>query len=169
MYVLHAHEKKCGQMTEMEAWESVFLDTASVTQPAQPVTSGTPVHQLSPQLNRGIFTQRTQHGAFSTLHYPLITLNTACAHLKHTSSHWVKCNSSFSYWPTLSWVWTPWPGRGSSLHFSSQDKRQGKLQHWAAGKIVPTSQAPFIMAPVTPFTIYMSKSAALTCLKLLTK
>lgn len=122
MCVLHAHDKKCGQTTRMGAWESVFLDTASVTQPAQPVSSGTPVHQLSPLLNRGIFTWRTRHGAFSALHYPLITLNKFCAHLKNTSSHWVKSNSSFSYWPTSTWVWTQWCGRGTSLHLAHTTK-----------------------------------------------
>lgn len=48
------------------------------------MTPGTPVHQLSPLLNRGIFThpQRTWHGAVSALHYSLITVNTFCVHLK---------------------------------------------------------------------------------------
>lgn len=89
------------------------------------------LYQLSALLRRRIFTQpqRIWHGAFSVLRYSVIKPGTFCVHLKKkktTSSHWVKSNQSLSYWPTLTWVWTPWHGRGSSLHLSSQDKRQAE-------------------------------------------
>lgn len=65
-------------------WPGSLYFWTQCTQPAQPVTSDTPVYLLSLLFSRRIFThpQRTQHRDFRVLHYSLTTLNAFCVHLR---------------------------------------------------------------------------------------
>lgn len=111
-------------MTRTRTWESAFLDTAS------PYSDFWHFYANFLHCSEEEYSPIPRELGMELLVFFIIPWSNL-AHLVcisgNTSSHWVKSNSSVSHWPTLTWVWTSWCSRGTSLHLSSQDKRQAEL------------------------------------------